>query len=111
MKIAVLGAGFTGLTAALRLLQTGQEVTVFEKESEVGGLAAGFKDLSWQWTLEKAYHHWFTNDDEALGLAKELGQEILIKRPKTSVLVGGNISSFDSPVSVSLQIYGGQLEV
>ncbi|KKR80935.1 MAG: hypothetical protein UU73_C0002G0006 [Candidatus Daviesbacteria bacterium GW2011_GWA1_41_61] len=100
MKIAVLGAGFTGLTAALRLLQTGQEVTVFEKESEVGGLAAGFKDLSWQWTLEKAYHHWFTNDASVLNLAKELNHPVAIKRPRTDVYVNGKAVPFDSPSTI-----------
>lgn len=39
MKIAVLGAGVSGLTAARLLHERGEEVTVFEKNSTVGGLA------------------------------------------------------------------------
>ena len=39
MKIAVLGAGVSGLSVARLLKDKGHEVTVFEKESTVGGLA------------------------------------------------------------------------
>lgn len=100
MKIAILGAGFTGLTAALRLLQQGHKVTVFEKEDIVGGLAAGFKQPNWDWTLEKAYHHWFTNDSTALNLAKELDHKVLTVRPKTDVWVDEKAVPFDSPLSI-----------
>ncbi len=36
-RCAVVGAGFSGLAAAHRLRQTGVEVTVFEKNGDVGG--------------------------------------------------------------------------
>lgn len=100
MRVAILGAGFTGLTAALRLTQKGHQVTVFEKESFVGGLAVGFREKNWQWSVEKAYHHWFTNDSCALNLARELGIEVLVKRPSTDVYVNGKKLPFDSPLSL-----------
>ena len=37
-EIAGIGAGVLGLTAALRLAERGHAVTVFERESEPGGL-------------------------------------------------------------------------
>ena len=100
MKVAVLGAGYTGLTAALRLLQAGHEVILFEKSNNLGGLAQGFKDPAWEWSLEKHYHHWFTNDNSILNLAKELDQKVLIVRPQTSVWVNNQGLPFDSPLSV-----------
>ena len=100
MKAAILGGGFTGLTAALRLLQEGFEVTVIEKEPAAGGLAGGFRDPRWQWSLEKAYHHWFTNDEYALRLAQELGYPVIITRPRTDIYVRGNILPLDSPLSL-----------
>ncbi|MBI2036462.1 FAD-dependent oxidoreductase [Candidatus Microgenomates bacterium] len=100
MQVAILGAGFTGLTAALRLLQKGHRVTIFEKENVVGGLASGFREKNWQWDLEKAYHHWFTNDASALSLAKELGITVLIKRPSTDVYIKGRQLPFDSVLSL-----------
>lgn len=100
MKVAIIGAGFTGLTAALRLLQNGHQVTIFEKETEVGGLARGFKKEEWEWFLENSYHHLFTNDKSALNLASELGQKVIIKRPKTNIYVNGQIYPLDSPTSL-----------
>lgn len=97
MKIAVLGGGFTGLTAALRLLQNGHEVTLIEKEGLPGGLAGGFKKPNWQWTLEKSYHHWFTNDQAVLNLAKELDYRVIITRPQTNIYIKGKILPIDSP--------------
>ncbi len=37
-RVAVVGAGFSGLTLALRLRQQGLDVSVFESRSQVGGL-------------------------------------------------------------------------
>ena len=39
MKIAVLGAGVSGLSAARMLKERGCEVMVYEKNNTVGGLA------------------------------------------------------------------------
>ncbi len=39
MRIAILGAGVSGLTAARLLLKGGHEVTVYEKNHTIGGLA------------------------------------------------------------------------
>jgi protoporphyrinogen oxidase len=39
LKVAILGAGVSGLTAARRLLDLGIDVIVYEAESTVGGLA------------------------------------------------------------------------
>lgn len=100
MKIAIIGAGFTGLSAAYQLSKRKHKVTVFEKDASPGGLAIGYKEKNWNWSLEKHYHHWFTNDKSILGLAKEINYKVLIKRPKTSVFVDGEIFQFDSPKEV-----------
>lgn len=39
MKVAIIGAGLSGLTAAYELLKMGVKVEVFEKEKQVGGFA------------------------------------------------------------------------
>lgn len=96
MKVAILGAGFSGLSAAFRLLQKGHQVTIFEKEDSLGGLAVGFSSPNWDWTLERGYHHWFTNDYSILKLAKEIDHQVIIKRPSTDVFVKGQRIPFDS---------------
>ncbi len=42
MRIAILGAGVTGLTAASILTQEGVHVEVFEAQSQIGGIAKSF---------------------------------------------------------------------
>ena len=100
MKIAIIGAGFTGLSAAFELIKKGHQVFVFEKDKAPGGLAIGYRKDKWQWSLEKHYHHWFTNDNSVLELAKEINYEVIIKRPKTSVFVKNKIYQLDSPLTV-----------
>lgn len=100
MKIAIIGAGFTGLASAYQLTKQGHEVVIFEKDQLPGGLALGYKKRQWEWTLENYYHHWFTNDSAILRLAKEIGYQVIVKRPKTCVYVGGETYQLDSPLSL-----------
>ncbi len=87
MKIAILGGGFTGLTAAYYLSKKGHSVVVFEKENILGGLASGFKSNSWDWYLERTYHHLFHSDSDILNFASEIGfHDIFFQEPETSSL-------------------------
>ncbi len=87
MKIAILGGGFTGLAAGYHLAKKGHNVVIFEKERQLGGLASGFKSDSWDWVLERAYHHLFHSDDDILNFAKNIGfNDIFFQEPETSSL-------------------------
>jgi len=87
MGIAILGGGLTGLTAAYYLAKKGHQVTIFEKEKTLGGLASGFKNNNWDWYLERTVHHLFANDDDILNFAKEIGfNKIFFKEPETASL-------------------------
>ncbi len=63
-KIAILGAGVSGLSAAYYLKKNGFEVKVFEREEYYGGLARSF---IWHgFTCDFAAHRFFTNDEDVL---------------------------------------------
>ena len=87
MRIAILGGGITGLTTAYYLNKKGYKVSVFEKENNLGGLASGFKTSTWNWYLERTYHHLFSNDSDILNFAKEIGfNDIYFQSPLTASL-------------------------
>ena len=87
MKIGIVGAGFTGLTAAYELSKRGHQVTVYEAESIAGGLSSGFRTDRWEWALDRFYRHVFAGDTEIINLATELRAPLVFDRPKTSVWV------------------------
>jgi protoporphyrinogen oxidase len=100
MRIAIIGAGATGLAAAYDLAKAGHTVTIFEGGPEVGGLAAGFKDGRWDWTLEKFYHHWFATDRDILQLLGEIGcaDKVHFYAPTTSYWSPEGNFALDKPV-------------
>jgi protoporphyrinogen oxidase len=101
MKIAIIGAGYGGMAAAWDLKKAGHDVTIFESANYVGGLASGFKEPHWDWSVEKFYHHWFQSDGEMLGLIRELGLEnkVMFPRPLTVMLYKNKWYPFDSIIN------------
>jgi protoporphyrinogen oxidase len=107
LKIGIIGAGVAGLAAAWDFSRAGHEVTIYEAGNEVGGLAAGFRDEGWEWTLEKFYHHWFETDSDLLGLVSEMGKsdQVIFPRPKTSYWLDGEIIRSEmTPASVLFEL-------
>src|SRR5574343_1654037 len=88
--VAIVGAGFTGLSAALDLARAGQRVLVLDGVSGPGGLAGTFQFRDGV-TIEKFYHHWFDNDHYVPQLVRALGLdgEIQIMPSKTGMYFNG----------------------
>ncbi len=70
-RVAVIGGGITGLTAALRLAQQGHQVTLWERGERLGGQANAFPVAGT--AIERFYHHLFQSDREIVALAEEIG--------------------------------------
>ncbi|HEX2979591.1 MAG TPA: NAD(P)/FAD-dependent oxidoreductase, partial [Anaerolineaceae bacterium] len=104
LKTAVIGAGLGGMAAAYDLVKAGRAVTIYESSDVVGGLAAGFKEPHWDWSVERFYHHWFQSDQHMLGLIDELGlsDKVVFPRPVTVMYHKGKFYPFDSVFSALL---------
>jgi protoporphyrinogen oxidase len=100
LKIAVIGAGLTGLTAAYRLSKNGHEVTVFEEADTPGGLAFAFQAGSE--LLDRFYHHMFVSDTELLELIDELSLSDRLDwyEPKNAIYLEDSLYPFTSPVDL-----------
>jgi len=100
-QILIVGGGFTGLTAALRLAADKNfSVTLVESSAQLGGLAAGFP-LGGT-SLEKTYHHLFLSDTAILDLVRELGlqEKLLWCESSVGIFRGGKIHPFKTPLDL-----------
>jgi len=99
-RVGIIGAGVAGLAAAYDLTRQGYAVTLFEGAAVAGGLASGFKAATWEWPLERFYHHLFTSDSDIIRLTQEIGAGdlLLFRRPTTSMWYQGKPYAFDSPL-------------
>ena len=70
-RIAIIGGGFAGMTAAYELGKKGYQTFLFERQPELGGLAGTFPIEGTR--LERGYHHWFTSDTHIVAQMEELG--------------------------------------
>jgi protoporphyrinogen oxidase len=102
LRACVIGAGFGGLAAAYDLARSGHDVVLLEGADKAGGLASGFRDETWDWPLERFYHHLFATDDSALKLAREtgFGQKVIVRRPVTAFFYKGKAYPLDGPLPV-----------
>lgn len=80
--VVVVGAGFSGLSAAYELVKLKKRVIVFDSEPSVGGLAGSYQLGSTR--LDFFYHHWFTSDTESIKLIQELGISHLMREKATN---------------------------
>jgi protoporphyrinogen oxidase len=96
MKIGIIGAGITGLSAAYQLSKAGHEVIVFEQSDTLGGLGTYLPIRKTH--LERYYHHFFQTDKHLRFLSKELGlqKKLIYYQAKTGIYSDGKIYPFSS---------------
>jgi protoporphyrinogen oxidase len=101
MRVAVIGAGVTGLVAAYRLSREGHECDVYERWPGLGGQVATL-DVGEGHLLERYYHHLFTTDRHIAGLYEELEMPGAIEWRRSSVgmFAEGKIHPFTSPLDL-----------
>lgn len=99
-EIAVVGAGLAGLTGALRLVEQGYRVRIFERYPRPGGLARSL-EVGGE-PLEAFYHHLFTSDTACVGLAEELGLGDRLEwlPSRMGIWTEGRLWDFGTPISL-----------
>lgn len=100
MKIGIIGAGATGLTAAHDLVRDGHDVTVLEGADEIGGLAGSVHVQGVP--LERYYHHIFETDRAIIDLIGELGlaPKLRFHSTTTGIYYDGDLYDFSTPVEM-----------
>jgi protoporphyrinogen oxidase len=99
--VAIVGAGFTGLTAAFVLAKKGHKVCIIESDATPGGLAGTFEFADGV-KIEKFYHHWFNNDIYVPELVKELGMEgdVITLPSRTGMYYNGRMWKLSTPLDL-----------
>jgi protoporphyrinogen oxidase len=70
-RVAIVGAGVTGLVAARELARRGFAIEIFERWPDIAGQVSAFEVAPGVW-LERYYHHLFQSDHEMIELHNEL---------------------------------------
>jgi len=102
MKVAIIGAGFTGLAATYELVCLGAEVKIFEGNLHPGGLAGGFFHDGWAWPLEHHYHHGFETDKALKKWLTDLGlgDRLFYRSTRSFSLTQNYLAELDTPLSL-----------
>lgn len=100
MRVGIIGAGISGLTAALELAERGHEVHVFQREGTTGGLIATFDFGGFR--LEHFYHFLCAGDTGYFGLAERLGlaDRIRFRPARTGFHYQGTRYGFSTPLDL-----------
>ena len=99
-RVAIIGGGISGMSAAWELSSHGIQVDLFEREPYLGGLAGWF-DINSS-TLEKFYHHLYNLDQDLIRLIQEvgLGENLVFRQTNTGAFYVNKIYRLSSPLDL-----------
>jgi len=97
MNIGIVGGGMMGLATAHYLCRQGFQVTILEKEAEIGGLSRSVEllpDLHW----DRYYHVILSMDSELLSFLDEMGlsPDVRFRETRTGFFTDGMLHSMST---------------
>lgn len=94
-KVAIIGAGISGLTAACRLEKEGWQVTLFDQNAHVGGRLV--TDTQGDYILDRGFQVLLTSYPEAQKYLDYKRLELFLFRPGARVYKGGKSHVLGDP--------------
>ncbi len=100
MRIAIIGAGITGLSAAYELAKKGHKVVIFERSKYPGGMGSYIKVKNNY--IERFYHHFFTSHKHIKNMTREfnIADKLKFYRVRTGIYEKNKIYPFSSPLDI-----------
>lgn len=97
MKVVIVGGGFAGIGAAIKLANKGHSITIIEPQERLGGLAYAFKKN--EKFIHTGYHQILSTDKPLIELFNILNmrEKISWKRTKIKFLLNNKIYDFSNP--------------
>jgi squalene-associated FAD-dependent desaturase len=83
-NVHVIGAGISGLSAAIRLANAGYRVHVHEATQQAGGRCRSYFDAATDLTIDNGNHLLLSGNRHALAYARSIGTEAGLVGPKTA---------------------------
>ena len=108
MKIAIVGSGLAGLTAAVDLVDNGHEVEIYESRPFWGGKVGSWVDKEGN-HIEMGLHVFFYNYANLFKLMKKVGAfDNLLPKDHTHLFIneGGNLKSLDFRFAIGAPFNG-----
>jgi protoporphyrinogen oxidase len=97
MHVGIIGGGMMGLATAFYLNKKGHQVTILEKESNIGGLSRSTEilpDIRW----DRYYHVILSTDNELLNFIEDIGLslDVQFRETKTGFYTDGQLHSMST---------------
>lgn len=84
-QVHIIGAGLSGLAAAVRLADAGAKVTVHESAGHAGGRCRSFYDRTLERDIDNGNHLIMSGNHSALDYLRRIGAEDALTGPATAV--------------------------
>jgi len=82
--VHIIGAGLSGLSAAVRLLNAGYRIEVHEATQQAGGRCRSYFDAATNLTIDNGNHLLLSGNRHALAYARSIGTEAGLVGPKVA---------------------------